>query len=120
MARVAVIFPPMRVSRDFIDYPYFADLGAVQAAAVLREAGHEVTLVDALAIPGATLAPLEGDGQVRLGATVAATLERIPRAVDVAVIAFTPFHRPPSRDPLLGALLAELRSARPDLPIAMA
>ena len=28
MARVTVVFPPLRVSRDFIDYPYFADLGA--------------------------------------------------------------------------------------------
>ena len=53
--RVSVVFPPLRVSRDFIDYPYFADLGAVQAAAVLREAGHEVTLVDALAQPTSTL-----------------------------------------------------------------
>ena len=57
MSRIAVVFPPMRVSRDFIDYPYFADLGAIQAAAVLRAHGHEVHLADALALPGAGLSP---------------------------------------------------------------
>jgi SulP family sulfate permease len=44
MVDVAVLFPPLRVSRDFIDYPYFADLGAVQAAAVLRAAGKRAAL----------------------------------------------------------------------------
>ena len=33
--KVAIVFGPLRVSRDFVDYPYFADLGAAQAAAVL-------------------------------------------------------------------------------------
>ena len=28
MRDITIIFPPLRVSRDFIDYPYFADLGA--------------------------------------------------------------------------------------------
>ncbi len=92
MPRVLVVFPPLRVSRDFIDYPYFADLGAVQAAAVLRAAGHAVRLVDALATTGAGLTPLdaaegaregarEGDGAaegaagyVRLGVDVERTL----------------------------------------------
>ena len=31
-ARVLVVHPPTTVARDFIDYPYFADLGAVQLA----------------------------------------------------------------------------------------
>ena len=96
MAKVAVIFPPLRVSRDFIDYPYFADLGAVQAAAVLRAAGHDVQLVDALATPGATLAPTDGN-DVLLG--VASTdLPRIADGTEIAVVALTPFHRPPGRD----------------------
>ena len=33
--RVLVIHPPVSVARDFIDYPYFSDLGAVQLAAVV-------------------------------------------------------------------------------------
>jgi len=109
VARVAVVFPPLRVSRDFIDYPYFADLGAVQNAAVLRAAGHDVTLVDALALPESTLAPMEGS-DVRLGSTPADVLARVPADCDRLVVAYTPFHRPPSRDPLLAEILAGLRT----------
>lgn len=118
MSRVAVVFPPLRVSRDFIDYPYFADLGAVQAAAVLRAAGHEVQLVDALALPGASLEPL-ADEYVRLGVPVESVATAIGDA-DVIVVAYTPFHRPPSRDPLLADLLERLRAARPATPLVLA
>jgi MoaA/NifB/PqqE/SkfB family radical SAM enzyme len=111
--RVSVVFPPLQVSRDFIDYPYFADLGAVQGAAVLREAGHEVTLVDALAMPGSTLAPLEGR-EVRLGAPVDEVLAAVPSG-DVVVVAYTPFHRPPGRDAMLGRLLEGLSGRGPVL-----
>jgi MoaA/NifB/PqqE/SkfB family radical SAM enzyme len=117
--KVAIVVSPIRVSRDFIDYPFFADLGAVQAAAVARNAGHEVTLVDALALPGATLAPLEGD-QVRLGAPVEIVLERVPQDVSAVVMALTPFARPPARDPLVGEVLAALRARRPETPIVLA
>ncbi|MCC6214727.1 MAG: radical SAM protein [Polyangiaceae bacterium] len=118
MARVTVVFPPLDVSRDFIDYPYFADLGAVQAAAVLREAGHTITLVDALALPGAALEPLP-DGRARLGASAEATAARVPDA-DLVVVAYTPFHRPPAREAGLGGLLATLRARRPAAPLVLA
>ena len=119
MTEVAIVFPSLRVSRDFIDYPYFADLGAVQAAAVVRAAGREVALVDAFAIEGATLAPLD-EGYVRMGAPVQDVLARVPRDARAMVIAFTPFHRPPSRDALLAELLQALRSERPSTPIVLA
>lgn len=118
MHRVTVVFPSLRISRDFIDYPYFADLGAVQAAAVLREAGHQVTLVDALALPGAELSPLE-DNYVRIGVLVDALVEKIPDG-DIVLVAYTPFHRPPARDPLLAELLCRLRDSHPTTPIALA
>jgi MoaA/NifB/PqqE/SkfB family radical SAM enzyme len=114
MSRVAVVFPPLRVSRDFIDYPYFADLGALQAAAVVRAAGHEVALVDALAMDGARLVDL-GDHQVRLGAEGFS----VPDS-EILIVAYTPFHRPPTRDPLLGELLRRARDARPERPIVLA
>lgn len=118
MARVTVVFPPLDVSRDFIDYPYFADLGAVQAAGVLRAGGHEVTLVDALALPGAGLEP-SAEGRVRLGVGVEVTLGRVPET-ELLLIAYTPFHRPPSREPGLARLLGALRSRFPAVPLVLA
>jgi MoaA/NifB/PqqE/SkfB family radical SAM enzyme len=115
----AIVFPPLGVSRDFIDYPYFADLGAVQAAAVARAAGRSVALVDAFAIEGAGLAPLDG-GRVRLGAPGDEVTARVPREARTIVVAFTPFHRPPARDPLLAPILERLRAERPETPIVLA
>ena len=77
-ARILVVHPPVSVARDFIDYPYFADLGAVQSTAVLRAAGHDAALVDALALPESGLA-WRDDGRAHLGASVnerAAALRR--------------------------------------------
>ncbi|NUO50183.1 MAG: radical SAM protein [Polyangiaceae bacterium] len=105
--RVAIVFAPLEVSRDFIDYPYFADLGAVQVAAVLREAGHEVVLADALALPGATLEPTTGD-RIRLGASPRELLDAAPTDVDAFVVALSPFAVPPRRDRFLGEVLESL------------
>ena len=119
MSRIAVVFPPIRVSRDFIDYPYFSDLGAVQAAAVLRAAGFDITLVDALAMPGALLTPDDAE-HVCLGASLDSVSTRVPDDADAVLVAYTPFHRPPSRDPLLAELLVRLRKVRPERPIVLA
>jgi MoaA/NifB/PqqE/SkfB family radical SAM enzyme len=120
VARVLVVHPPVSVARDFIDYPYFADLGAVQLAAVLREGGHAVSLVDAYALPGSSLT-WRGDGRAHLGAPVHEVLAVANEAShDLAVVAFTPFHRPPRRDDVLGALLDGLRCAAPGTPIVLA
>lgn len=105
--RVLVVHPPTSIARDFIDYPYFADLGAVQVAASLRAAGHEVSLVDAYALPGSTLAWRE-DGRAHLGASVDELVAACPNA-DVAVVVTTPFHRPGTRDDVLAAVLEGLR-----------
>lgn len=118
--RVLVLHPPLSVARDFIDYPYLSDLGAVQLAAALRPS-HEVALVDAFALPGAGLGPAPG-GRTRLGATPAAALAAALAGgpFDAAVVALTPFHRPPERDPLLGEVLAALRAAAPSAPLLLA
>lgn len=106
--RVAVIHPPLTVARDFIDYPYLADLGAVQLAAVLRARGDDVTLVDAFALPEAGLT-WRDDGRAHLGAPVAAVVARVAAVdADAVVVAYTPFHRPPHRDDVLAALLAAI------------
>jgi MoaA/NifB/PqqE/SkfB family radical SAM enzyme len=120
-----VLHPPVSVARDFIDYPYFSDLGAVQLGAVLRELGHPVSLVDAFAIPGAALR-WRADGRALLGAPVGTVLAAVrtllskgaaPRAV---VVAYSPFHRPPQRDDVLGALLSGLRELLPSAAIVLA
>ena len=99
--------PPVSVAEDFIDYPYFCDLGAVQLATVLRERGHDVTLVDAFALPGAGLSR-RSDGRLHLGASVAETLAAAAGDFDATVVAYTPFHRPPHRDDVLAAMLEGL------------
>lgn len=116
--RVAVVFPPLEVSPDFIDYPFFADLGAVQAAAVLRAAGHQVTLVDALAIPGAS-ADRRGD-RVALGAQPSSVVTQLPADLDAAIVALSPFSVPPRRSSTVGAVLEALRGRSATLPIVLA
>lgn len=124
--RVLVIHPPVSVARDFIDYPYFVDLGAVQLAAVLeREFGpSRVGLLDAYALAGARLR-WRDDGRAALGVDVDALLAEVHAHagdldVDAIVVAYTPFHRPPSRDDLLAALLVGLRERFAAAPIVLA
>lgn len=105
--RVLVLHPPTTVARDFIDYPYFSDLGALQLAAVL-----DAPVVDAFALPGSTLR-WRDDGRAHLGASVDDVLSAYDAAAgakgfEVVVVAYTPFHRPPHRDDVLAALLEGL------------
>ncbi|MFO0598840.1 MAG: radical SAM protein [Myxococcaceae bacterium] len=109
--RVLVVNPPVSVARDFIDYPYFANLGAVQLAAVLRARGHEVTLVDAFSLPGSTLSALPDD-RVLLGAPVAEVLAACRGTFDFAFVVLTPFHRPPRRDEVLSQVLAGVHTSQ--------
>src|SRR5262249_8538230 len=118
MLPVAIVQAPMIVSRDFIDYPYFANLGAVQTAAVVRGAGRDVALVDALAMDGSGCEATD-DGRLRIGASPRDVAARIPRASAV-VLALTPFHRPPSRDPMIANVVEALRASQPTTPIVIA
>src|SRR5688572_13298363 len=124
--RVLVIHPPVSVARDFIDYPYFADLGAVQLAAVLAgELGEgRVELVDAYALAGARLR-WRPDGRALLGVEVDALFAKLEQldlqTFAMIVVAYTPFHRPPHRDDVLAAVLAGLRQrvgAEPPIVLA--
>ncbi|HEY3499193.1 MAG TPA: radical SAM protein, partial [Polyangiaceae bacterium] len=117
---VLVVHPPVSIARDFIDYPYFSGLGALQLASVLAEAGLAPELVDAHALAGSTL-EFRPDGRAHLGAPVEEVLAAA-RAIefDLAVVAYSPFHRPPSRCDVLGAVLAGLRELAPRAPIVLA
>src|SRR4051812_27585172 len=102
--KVLVVHPPVSIAADFIDYPYFADLGAVQLASVLEGRGAEVTLVDSYALPGSSLT-WRPDGRAHLGASVSEVLAHVPQdPYDAIVVAYTPFHRPPHRDDVLAEL----------------
>ncbi len=122
MARIVLVHPPVSIARDYIDYPYFADLGAVQLAAVLRGNADHVDLVDAYALERSSLT-WSPDGRAHLGASVDDVVERCRPSLaeaDVVVVAYTPFHRPPERDATLGDLLARLRAEAPGVPIWLA
>jgi MoaA/NifB/PqqE/SkfB family radical SAM enzyme len=121
--RVLVVHPPVSISADYIDYPYFANLGAVQLAAVLEQRGADVALVDAYALPRSSL-EWRPDDRAHLGAPVAdvlahVDLQRSKQPFDFIVVAYTPFHRPPHRDDVLVELLAGLK-ARSDAPVVLA
>ncbi len=119
MGRVLVVHPPVTIARDWIDYPYFADLGAVQLAGEL-EREHAVDLVDAYALPGSTLY-WRRDERGHLGASADEVLETITsrERPDVVVVTITPFHRPPRRDEVLSAVLRGLRAVHPDAPLVL-
>lgn len=120
--RILVVHPPVSIARDFIDYPYLADLGAVQLAAVLAQAlpAAQVELRDAYALPGADL-QWRPDGRARLGLDPAALATHIADGpLAAAVVAITPFHRPPLRDDLLAAVLSDIRRRWPAAAILLA
>jgi len=119
--RALVIHPPTTIARDFIDYPYFADLGAVQVAAALRERHGGVALIDAYALEGATL-HWRRDGRGHLGASVDTVLSAVEAAgaVDAVICAVTPFHRPPHRCDVLAAVLRGVNAIHPGAPIVLA
>ena len=78
--RTLVVHPPVSIARDFIDYPYMADLGAVQLAAILRaDPTRQVALVDAFALGNSSLTWRE-DGRALLGASVDEVLASAGRA----------------------------------------
>lgn len=120
VGHVLVVSPPVSIARDWIDYPYFSDLGAVQLAAVLR-AEHDVRLVDAFALPSATL-HWRKDGRGHLGASLDEVLETAAARgpYDAVVVTVSPFQRPPNRVPLLEGTLRGLRAIVGDAPLILA
>jgi len=118
--RVLIVHPPVSVARDYIDYPYFADLGAVQVASVLEhEFPGQTELVSAYALPASGLA-WRPDGRARLGVDPDALLAGVTGEFAAIVVAITPFHRPPRRDDLLAAVLEHIRQRWPAAAVILA
>jgi len=118
--RVAVVHPPVSIARDFIDYPYFTDLGAVQLAAVVRDAGFDTSLINSFAVAGSGLS-WRDDGRAHLGSTIDDCVALVTDAgPDAIVLAYTPFHRPPHRDDVLGGVIERLVERLPGVPLLLA
>lgn len=118
-AHIVAIQPPLSISRDVVDYPYHSDLAVVQAAAVLRDAGVSCEVVDAFDRPESGLVDASDD-RVRIGAPIEALGLTDRESPAAFIVHYTVFHRPPTRDPLLGDLLAMLREAHPESAIVLA
>ncbi|MBI5478914.1 MAG: radical SAM protein [Deltaproteobacteria bacterium] len=115
--RVAFLNPPLHLARDFIDYPYFGNVGLLQAAAVCREAGFEVAVLDAFARGDSDLTERPGGG-LRLGGAPGPLVDALAAArPDVVVVAHGPFVHPASAgaahlDEVLGLVRRRLAGAR--------
>jgi MoaA/NifB/PqqE/SkfB family radical SAM enzyme len=72
-----VIRAPVPLSPGFIDYPYLTFLGTCQAAAVLRQAGWQVRILDGLTADGADL--IEEKFGFRLGIDPDSFLESLEK-----------------------------------------
>jgi MoaA/NifB/PqqE/SkfB family radical SAM enzyme len=117
--RVAFVQPPLRVPVEYIDYPYFADVGLLQCAAAAAAAGHEITVVDAFALPTSDVRPV-GAG-LDLGASPETVVDAVGQArPEAVVLAHTPYARSPAGRAALAAFVAALRDAAPGAPIVAA
>lgn len=87
-SKIAVVEPPLPLSRHFIDYPWLNLLPACQVAAVLQKAGVRVQVVDGLS-PGGLQ---ERDAAFWLGQAEEEFLESLGGLrVEVVVIHLSPF-----------------------------
>jgi len=117
--RILFVQPPLHLPYDFVDYPWFADLGLLFAAARAARAGWQAEVVDAFALPGADRVR-EGEGW-RLGAPEEDLLAAMPgEAPSVVVIGNSPFLRPWAPHPATLRLVEALRRTWPDAALVLA
>jgi len=119
--RVVFLNPPLRLSRNFIDYPYFVNAGLLLTAAAMREKGFDVAVVDAFATAESDIRELDSE-KIFLGtpaeAVVRATAQQDP---DVVVICHSPFVHPASAGAgLLDELCRGLRRRLRKAPLVLA
>ena len=120
MAHILLIQPPLLLHSEFIDYPYFAGAGLWQAAGLLRQAGHEIELLDAFCLPTSGMLPAD-PGLVRLGVPISALLGRLPKRVPAAVvIANSPWLRARPASAELTRLVQALSARWPLTPMVLA
>lgn len=120
VARLLLLQPPLLVDVDHIDYPALSGLGLWQAAAGLRAAGHDVTVLDAFCLPTSKLA-VEPDGRLRFGVALAGFLHHLgDLAPDVVVIANSPWLRARVASAEIRRLTDALQRRWPGVPRVLA
>jgi hypothetical protein len=114
--RIAWLNPPIHLGRQFFHYPLFSALGLFVNAAAVRQAGFDVSIIDALYL--APDLPLSDDGTGgprRLGAAVEDCAEAVARTGPDVVLVYVSLFSHPDRwqDTLLPGVFATLRQALP-------
>jgi wyosine [tRNA(Phe)-imidazoG37] synthetase (radical SAM superfamily) len=114
LVRLLVVLPPLPLSRDFVDTPYLLAWNAYQAAAVARQSGVEVDILDGFAAPGAGLAEGSGgEAELWLGQGRDAFLDRLEGVeADAALLIGSPFLIQRRAQAWLEAMLQRLPSRR--------
>lgn len=118
--RITMFAMPFNLSAQFVDYPYFADYGALVNAAVCIKKGFDIEVVDALAQP--YVEPLEtGPDHYWVGCRA----ERIgvlaeSSRPDIAVICGHPFINIHARTRWLDRLIGMIQKASPSCRIVYA
>ncbi len=112
-----LVQPPLLLSKDFIDYPYWAVMAAAQAGAVLRSRDIEPELIDGLSGAGADFTS-GTEQEAWLGVSRRRFLEQLDGLEGSVVIINTPpfLLAPPGRR-WLGEVMAHLQGVRPALVV---
>ncbi len=114
MPRILFVNPPLVIDEDFIDYPTFANHGALACAGLAARSGAQVTVYDASAQPNSGRHRRDAGGWI-LGVEHAEYIAGLPDgAYDVVVLAAPVFLRIEDAHGETRRLIPALRERYPD------
>ncbi|MFA6450487.1 MAG: radical SAM protein [bacterium] len=118
--KALIVNPPAVVERDFIDYPYFANLGALQHASAIAAEGFDVNVLDSFSLPGSDVFPLDNNRFLAGCQPEELASLSVRLSFDSAIVCVSVFNRPFAHDDCLAAFFRNFRKLFPDTPIAAA
>lgn len=111
--RIVFLNPPFPAHRAFVDFPFFANLGMLQAAAVCRAAGLDVRVADAFSQPDSGAFEIDA-AHFMFGCGADRFIEiTAGLAPDIIVVCGNPHFNLHARTPWLSLLLERLHRRRP-------
>ncbi len=114
MPRILFVNPPLVVDEDFIDYPTFANHGALACAGLASRSGAQVEIYDAAALEGSGRQPRAAGGWI-LGVDHDDFIAGLPSGdYDVVVFSASVFVRIEDAHPETQRLIPALREHYPD------